>query len=383
MPKKSSFTTVFDPKHSGTLAFDTREAVDAEIVSYLDIVQQLKTDFQGEPTVAQGLKDLEIKLNALRISTESHEAITERLKALVAVPVSDGQTLRLDAFRKTSAKATLSTPDEYKERVARLVRNTAGNLTQLLITWPEDGVLQRFMADITEIDLEQSPQALKLRMEKFSKSPQLWHYNEKKKSFLVEWLRPYAEYLDKPLEELTPEDLQKAVSKVEKLRDRKLEEMTNLITDNDIEPFRMHNRTMHAVMNGKNKDFWGSAAVRDEFIALIQAWISRFSINLEDRFLLFKTQDSEFCYLVGFSDDAFENMVTLADGRVGLYPHLKVFVGGSDGGFTEMTEAMYDNDASRFYQGLKTAVVPFLVSVAVMLERELSTGLQEAFDMWT
>jgi hypothetical protein len=383
MAKKSSFTTVYDPKQAGTLAFATREEVDAEIVSYLDIDQQLKTDFQDEPTVAEGLKDLEHKLNALRISTESHEVITARLQGLVAVPVSAGQTLRLDAFRKTSAKATLSTPDEYKERVARLVRNTEGNLAQLLITWPDDGVLQRFMKDISEIDLALSPQELKVRMEQFSKSPQLWHYNEKKKSFLVEWLRPYAQYLDKPLEELTPEDMQKAVSKVEHLRDRKLEEMTNLVTDNDIEPFRAHNRTMHPVMNGKNKDFWGSAAVRDEFIDLIQNWISRFSINLEDRFLLFKTQDSEFCYLVGFSDDAFENMITLEDGRVGLYPHLRVFVGGGDGGFTEMTEAMYDNDASRYYQGLKTAVVPFLVSVAVMLERELSTGLKEAFDMWT
>ena len=383
MANKSSITTVYDPKQAGTLAFATREEVDAEIVSYLEIVQQLKTDFQDEPTVTQGLQDLEMKLNALRISTESQDIVTERLKGLITVPVSEGKTLRLDAFRKTSAKGTLSTPDEYRERVARLVRNTEGNLAQLLITWPDDGVLQRFMKDISEIDLEQSPQALKVRMAQFSKSPQLWHYNEKKKSFLVEWLRPYAEHLDKPLEELTPEDMQKAVSKVEQLRDRKLEEMTNLITDNDVEPFRGYNRTMHPVMNGKNKDFWGSAAVRDEFVDLIQGWISRFSINLEDRFLLFKTQDSGFCYLVGFSDDAFADMVTLEDGRVALYPHLRVFLGGENEGFTEMTEAMYDNDASRYYQGLKTAVVPFLVSVAVMLERELSTGLKEAFDMWT
>jgi hypothetical protein len=380
---KGAFTTVYESEDAGTMAFTRREEVAADVANYLEVVEQLKKDFAQEPAVVEGLREVQAKLGALRVATDPEEELRKKLQSLIEVPIGEDKTLRLDAFRKKAAETRLEDDEAYRARVARLVRNTEGNVAHLLLNWPEDNILQRFLKDIEELELKGDIRALKLRMEEFSKSPHLWHYNEKKKAFLVEWLKPYQEYFGKPIDELTEEELQASIQKVEELRDTKLEEMASLVLENDRAPFRVHNRTMHPIMNGKSTDFWGTSEVRDEFIKLLNKMITRFSLNLEDRFLLFTTSDGGFCYLVGFADEAFTDAVERKDGTLGIYPHLKVFLSDEKGHFREVAQEAYGRNSAAYYRALKTAVVPFLSSMGVMVEHVLSNDLRKAFDMWT
>jgi len=159
--------------------------------------------------------------------------------------------------------------------------------------------------------------------------------------------------------------------------------MTHLMVDAERAPFRVHNRKMHPIMNGKNEEFWGSPEVRSEFIGLLNKLITRFSLNLDDRFLLFKTKDEGFAYLVGFADDAFSQAVEVKEGELGIYPHLKVFLKGRQDQYNEIQPEAYAGNKTAYYQALRTAVVPFLSSISVMLELVLSSQFKEAFDMWT
>ncbi len=388
--RKSGFTTLYDEEtgeakvgDDGTLAFSRREEIDTEVSNYLGVVAQLKQDYADEPQVVEGLNDLEGSLSALRVSSDSEEELQKRLQALVEVPIAEGKSLHLNAFRKSTSGGVLKDEEAYRARVRKLVINTQGNLTHLLLTWPEDKILHRFLADLNELDLERDAATLKQHMDGVGKSPHLWHYNDKKKEFLVEWLRPYQEHFGKPIEELSGEELQACIQKVENLRNTKLEEMTHLAVESDRTEFRSHNRRMHEIMNGRNLEFWGSEEVRNEFITLMSKLITRFALNLEERFLIFKTKDAGFAYLVGFADEAFSEAVELEGGGLGIFPHLKVFLLGNNGQYTEIQQEAYAGNTSSYYQALRTAAVPFLSSMAAMMETSLSDEIKEAFDMWT
>lgn len=380
--KNRGFSTIYESEDAGMLAFEQRDDIMADIVLYLELVQQLKKDFHEDDQVVEGLGEIEMKLNGLRISTDDKEVLDKKLAALVQVPVSSGKTIHLEAFRKSAVKATLADNQAYREHVRKLVRNTGGNITQLLLTWPDDGILLKFQEELRAVDLDGDIGEIKIKMKALGKSPQLWHYNDKKKEFLVEWLRPFQEHFGKSVEELTGEELHATIQKVENLRNEKLEEMTHLELETDRDPFKEHNRRMHAIMNGKNLDFWGSAEVRDEFIVLMNKLLTRFTLNLEDRFLLFKTKDSDFAYLVGFADDAFDQAVETQDGKLAIFPHLKVFIRGEGGHFGEISQDSYPGDSSAYFNSLKTAAVPFLVSMGEMVETPLSNRIKEAFEMW-
>jgi len=159
--------------------------------------------------------------------------------------------------------------------------------------------------------------------------------------------------------------------------------MTNLTQMKERGPYRSFNREIHPVMNGKNKDFWGGAETRDEFVALTTKIINRFSFNLEDRFLIFQTKDGGFSYLVGFADDSFNEAVKLEGGKLALYPHLRVFLHAGSTKLHEIDQKDYPKDTAAYFRALKTAVVPFLTAISVMVEFELSKTLKESFDMWT
>lgn len=379
--KNGDFQTHYQSTDAGTLAFDRNEAVEEEVLACLEIVRQIRKDYKGVAAVQSGLAGVETELQNLRVSTAPEEQIREQLQALMKVPLTDDKSLRLDTFRKSGTKATVHSEEEYIEHVNKMVRNTANNTALLLLTYPNDSVLEALLKDLGQIDFS-NYKALRLNMEKLSESPQLWHYNEKKKAFLVEWLTPFQQDLDKPIERMTEEEFQAALKKVEKLRDQKLEEMTHLMVDSDREPFRPYNRAMSPVINGRDDTFWGGTETRDEFIGLMNKLISRFSFSLEDRYLIFRTKDGGFSYLIGFADEAFDMAITTADGKLGLYPHVKVFVDSGEGEYKELTMESSSSNSKVYYNSLKTAVVPFLRAAAVMVETELSDELKGAFDMW-
>jgi hypothetical protein len=378
---KPLFTTIYEDERAGTVAFDAADGPAAAIQSYLALVKQVREDYQEDAGIAAGLREIEIKLNTLRFSKDPEESIFKQLEALVQVPIGGDKSLRLDAFRRSATKAQVAGETEYLERVRRLVKNTMNNLTLLLIQWPDDTILQRFLEDLKSVDFSAPYDQLREKMDGVGKGPQLWHYNQKKKQFLADWLRPFQEALGTPIEAMTEEQFQAALKQVESLREKKLKEAGALVVEKNKEPYRVYNRTMHTVLNGKFKDFWGTAEVRDEFITLMNKLIARFSFNLQDRFLLFKTADGGFLYLVGFADEAFDNPVVLEGGKLGLFPHLKVFLKRGEE-YQEIQPGNYAVNKQAYFRTLKTAVVPFFAAVAPMLEHPLSDQIKSAFDMW-
>lgn len=384
MDKKPGLTTVYERATAGTLEFETHAELGPEIDAYLETVGALQEEYAANAEVVAGLRELQIKLQALKHATaEPTEVLREKLEALTQVPLGPEQTLHLAAFRRRSAAGAVGSEGEYVTHVRKLMRNTAMNLVQLMLFYPDDTILQKFVSELKAVNLKQDYRTVRGQMVQLGKSPQLWHYNERKKGFLLDFLRPFQDELGKPIEELTEEELQAALKQVEKLRETRLEEMTNLVVEEDHAPFRAANREMHAAMNGRNADFWGGPEVRDQFIELIQRIVRRFSFNLEQRFLVFRTRDGGFAYLVGFADEAFEKAMAVEGGRMALAPHLKVFLRGSKTGYREIVEADYGGDSGAYYAALKTAVVPFLTAISVMVEYELSPQLKDAFDMWT
>lgn len=379
--KNSTFTTHYSSADAGTLAFDRNEAVEGEILACLEIVRQIRADYKGNPQIESGLQGIESRLQNLRASKAPAEEVRKGLEELMQVPLGEDKSLRLEAFRKSVAKGAVASEEAYVTQVRKMVKNTLNNAALLMLNYPEDPVLTRFVEALRGLDLKDY-RSLRYRMTEIGKSPQLWHYNDKKKVFLMEWLKPYLAQLDKPIERMSEEEFQAALKKVERLRETRLEEMTHLMVDSDREPFRVYNHKMNPLINGRDETFWGGAEVRDEFIALMSKLISRFSFTLEDRYLIFRTKDGGFCYLIGFADEAFDLAITTKDGKLGLFPHLKVFVRNEADAYAEITMEFYNRNAKAYYSTLKTAVVPFLSASAVMVEEELSDTLKSAFDMW-
>jgi len=378
---KSGFTTIYEDEKAGAVAFDAADGPASAIQSYLSLVKQIREDYKDDAAIAQGLKEIETKLSALRFSKDPEESVFKQIESLVQVPIGDQKSLRLDAFRRSAAKAQVASETEYLDRVKRLVKNTMNNLMLLLITWPDDAILQRFLEDLKSVDFTANHNALREKMDVVGKGPQLWHYNQKKKQFLADWLRPFQAELGASIDSMTEEQFTAALKQVEGIREKKLKDAAALVAVKDKEPYRAHNRNMHTVLNGKFKDFWGTPEVREEFITLINKLITRFSFNLQDRFLLFQTADGGFLYLVGFADEAFDNPVMMENGKLGLYPHMKVFLKRGEE-FQEIQPGNYTVNKQAYFRTLKTAVVPFFASVAPMLEHKLTDNIKSAFDMW-
>jgi hypothetical protein len=379
--KKTVYPALYASTEAGTLAFE-RSALDGEIASCLEIVRQIRGDYKDHPQVVEGLRGIEDKLMDLRVSKAPEPSLREQLEGLMKVPLGGDKALRLESFRKSAAQAKVGSETEYLAQVRKMVRNTLNNAALLLLNQPDDTVLTRLVEELKGLQLDDY-RTIRGHMIQFAKSPQLWTYNEKKKAFLLEWLRPFQGELGKPIDQMSEEEFQAALRKVEQLRETRLEEMTHLMVDADRAPFRPHNRTMNPLINGRDETFWGGAEARDEFIVLLNKLITRFCFNLEDRYLMFRTKDGGFCYLAGFADEAFDHARTTADGKLALFPHVKVFVKGNDDEYAELTMELYSRNPKLYYNALKTSVVPFLRAAAIMVETELSANLKGAFDMWT
>ncbi|MEE8433719.1 MAG: hypothetical protein V3S64_02930, partial [bacterium] len=351
--KKPTVRPQFESSTAGTLAFEVNLPLEREISSCIELVVQLRKDYEGQANIAEGLEGIENELRELRVSKSSEEEIRTRLESLMEVPLGEGKTIRLDAFRQSAAKSSLKSEEDYVTQVGKMLRNTRNNVAMLMLQDQEDEVLTGFMQNLESIT-ETDYNTLKPRMNELAKSSELSHYNEKKKSFLADWLRPFQDLLDLPIDQMTEEEFQKALGKVEDLRNNKLEEMTHMMVETDRKPFYRHNRTMSPMINGKDDTFWGSPEVRDEFMELMNRLITRFSFSLEDRFLIFRTKERGFTYLFGFADEAFDEGLTTADGKLSLCPHLKVFLQLRDEEYSELTLEMYNRNAKAYYSSLKT-----------------------------
>ena len=71
----------------------------------------------------------------------NHRELREQLDGLMRVHLSEGRTLRLDAFRRSTGKTRFTEEEQYLNHMSKRVRNTVNNTALLLLNWPEDPVL--------------------------------------------------------------------------------------------------------------------------------------------------------------------------------------------------------------------------------------------------
>ncbi|MGK5093098.1 hypothetical protein WDW89_13910 [Deltaproteobacteria bacterium TL4] len=380
--KKSRVSTYYEKEDTGKVVFTVNKDIADEIDKYVDILANLKKAQDTDPAIVPALDEIKFKLESLKYSELPADETIKKLKQLTRVPLGGGKFMHLSAFVSSTGEAkVVKTQEEYLTQVEKMIKNTMGNLTNLLIYKNDDEHLKAFFDELNTMQGNANYEEVKTKMDHLTMSGIIKHYNDIKLSFLKDWLAPFQEKLGKPADKMTPQEIQNALGIVADLKKKELDEVGLRIAPEPEDSFRKYNRSMHELMNGKSSDFWGFAEQRDEFVNLVQKAINRFSFKLENHYLIFEMADKTVAYLIGFPDDTFSSAKKLKDGKIGLIPHLKVFFKNESGSYKEVVKENVEN-TTQYYQTLRTAVVPFLSSLSMILDTPLSQEIRDAFDMW-
>lgn len=379
--KVPTVATYYGKEDTGKVVYEERQDCVDEINKYVELIDKLKVSDEVDDMVKKGLGEIKYKLESLRVSDMPSAEVKKRIRSYTRVPLSNGKFMHLSSFLTSTGSATVvSTEQEYLQQVGKMIKNTLSNLTNLLIANEQDEHLKAFLDDLNELKANTNYAEVKGKMEHLNKSGIIKYYNKVKLQFLQNWLKPFEKQLGKPIQKMDPKEIQEALSKVENLKKQELESIGMRLNNENADQFRPYNAAMHEIMNGKNSDFWGFPEYRDEFINLVKSIINRFSFKLENHYLVFENGEKTMAYLVGFPDDTFEQAKKIKGGKIGLTPHLKVFF-KTDAEYKELTREDVDT-TTQYYNTLRTSVVPFLVSISMIVETPLSDGIKDAFNMW-
>lgn len=382
MADKGRFETYYGKEDSGKVIFEERKDCLEEIQKSLDLIGEIKKSTEFDKSILLALDEMAYQIESLRYSEIPIAEVKQKLAKYSKVPLGDGKSIHLSAFlTSTGEQKVVKSEGEYMAQVQKMVQNTKSNLTNLLIFKEGDEHLSGFLEELHSLEDSTEYEEVKTRMNHLTMSGIIKHYNKVKLEFLKSWLAPYEERLGKPINSLSPEEMQDALSQVEGLKKQELEDIGIRINADKMDDFYVHNQQMHELMNGESSDFWGFPEYRDQFVELVKKIINRFSFKLESHFLIFESSDKKIAYLVGFPDDAYKNKKKLKSGGVGLTPHLKVFFADEEGQFKEFSKESMEK-SSDYFRTLKTAVVPFLASLSMIVEVPLSQEFKDAFDMW-
>ncbi len=379
---KSRFETYYAKEDSGRVVYEERKNGLEEIQQLLELIDEVKKAPDVSEAIIPALEELNYKIEALRYSDISLPELKQKLKGYSRVPLGDGKFLHLSSFLTSKGEQkVVKSEDEYLSQVKKMRVNTMANLTNLLLFKEEDEHLRAFFDELKEMESNSSYQDIKTRMDHLTMSGIIKHYNQVKFEFLQNWLKPFEEQLGKAVQSMSPKEVQTALGKVENLKKKELEQVGMRLNAEIADQFRPYNREMHELMNGTSSDFWGFPEYRDEFVNLVKKIINRFTFKLENHYLVFQSADQTLAYLVGFPDDTFGSKKKIKGGKVGLVPHLKIFFNSGDGSFKELRKEDMEKP-TEYYRTLKTAVVPFLGSLSMIVNAELSQGFKDSFDMW-
>ncbi|MBF0288514.1 MAG: hypothetical protein HQM14_11915 [SAR324 cluster bacterium] len=376
------FETYYAKEDSGKVTFEERKDCLEDIQKYIDLIDNIKKSDDIGKTAGVALEEVRYQIESLKYTDIPAEEVKKKLNKYSRVPLGDGKFMHLSSFlASTGEQRVVKTEEEYIQQVKKMLDNTKSNLTNLLIFKEEDEHLKGFFEELQVIEKSTDYTDVKKRMDHLTMSGIIKHYNETKLDFLKKWLAPFEEKLGKPISEMSSKEMQEALGQVEGLKKKELEQVGIRINSETADHFRAYNKVGHELMNGDSTDFWGFPEQRDEFVELVKKIINRFSFKLENHYLVFESSDKKMAYLVGFSDDLFGKKKELSDNKVGLTPHLKVLIANKSGEFQELRKEDMEKP-TEYYRVLKTAVVPFLASLSMMVDTPLSKEFKDAFDMW-
>ena len=374
--------TYFQKEDSGKIVFEERQDCLEEIDKYLTMIENLVKAEDIDEALIPSLQEIHYQIQSLKYSNIPLAEVKKKIATYSRVPLGDDKFMHLSSFlSSTGEQKIVKTEEAYLAQVQKMVENTKANLTNLLIFKEEDEHLKGFADELEVIDGSRNYQSVKTRMEHLTMSGIIKHYNKVKLEFLRNWLAPFEEQLGQSIATMSANEIQSALTQVEGLKKQELDDIGMRLNPELFDDFRPYNRTMHELMNGENADFWGFPDQRDEFVELIKKIINRFSFKLENHYLIFQSADKQFAYLVGFPDTVYDGKKQMKGGKVGLIPHLKVFFASDDGSFKELDKGGFEK-SSEYYRILKTAVVPFLASLSMIVDAPLSQGFKDSFDMW-
>ena len=377
---KPSIETYYGKEDAGKIVYEERTDLQEAINKYLDLIDDLKKSEEIQAALIPALQEIQYQIESLRYSDSPPEVIKKKLAQYSKVPLGEGKFMHLSAFLTSTGEQKVFSQKEYLEQVARMIQNTKSNLTNLLLFKESDEHLMALAEELGVLEGNQDYDEVRKHMDHLTMNGIIKHYNQIKLEFLQNWLAPFQSQLAQPIATMTPQEMQEALNKVENLKQQELLEIGMTLKPELSNDFRPYNKTMHPLMNGENLNFWGFPEYRDEFLELIKKVINRFSFKLEHHYLIFQSTDKQWAYLLGFPDMVYEEKRKMRDGRVGFVPHLKVFAVNQEGGYQELAQG--DLKAADYFRTLKTAVVPFLVSISVIVGTPLSEGFKESFDMW-
>lgn len=379
---KTRFETYYAKEDSGKVVFQERTDGLEEIEKYLKLIDEIKKSDDIDEALHPSLDEIHFQIQSLRYSDIPLAELKKKIAKYSRVPLGDGKFLHLSSFlASTGEQKVVKTEEEYLAQVDKMIQNTKSNLANLLIFKEEDAHLTGFFDELKHIEGNKDYNEVKMRMEHLTMSGIIKHYNKIKLDFLKSWLAPFEEKLGKKVDMMSPKEIQAALTKVDGLKKQELEQIGLKMNSDKFDEFHPYNRSMHELMNGQTTDFWGFPEYRDEFVDLVKKIINRFSFKLERHFLIFESADQKMAYLMGFPSDLFETKKDLKGGKIGFSPHLKIFFASEKGTYKEFTQESVEKPAD-YFRTLKTAVVPFLSSMSMIVDFELSQDFKQAFDMW-
>ena len=382
MTQSSSFKTQYSTEDSGKVLYDERTNGIDEIEKLIAIIDQVLANPKITDEITKTVNELKYRVEALRFSDMPLDELHEKIKSYSRIKIGSEKFIPLSSFIKKGQSVVVSSQDEYLQQIEKMRKNTISNLNNLLIFEEGDPTLESLFNLLNDLENQQEVSLVKEQMAKIKADGMIKHYDQIKFNFLQKWLEPFQAKFKKPVAEMDFQEVQHVLQQVQDLKKRSLAQIgIKLVADNH-DSFAAYNCQMHPIMNGEKTDFWGLPEYRDEFIALVKQVINYFSFKLENRYLIFQSEDQTFTYLLGFPDDVLEKQKKMKTGKIGMIPHLKVFFGSGDNNFKELNKADLEKPAE-FYRILKTSVVPFLVGVAKIIEFDLSQGFRDAFEMWS
>ncbi len=350
----------------------------AEIETYMTGLEEMLQTYKDNEEIVRGLNEVKAKANSFLISHMPEEEIIAEIRKITTITGPGGKKMNISNFSKAKSEQ-IKDVNAFKQRTLRRLNQTIQNSTALL-QWKQDTKLAEFVTELKALDQNQTGHQLDRAVREIVKAGGFSVYQKIKDEYLREWLKPFQEELGKPIESLTPEEMQEAMKRMKIVMKQRLNE-GNLVVYPEADSLKDFNLKDHDMVTGHCKDFWLNDPLMDEFVNFTQAVLNRFTFMLDKQFLVFQFRNEPYLYLIGFSHESFLNAEQSEDGSLLISPHVKPIVQGKDGTYRVLSKSNFPS-VGMYIDVVKDTLKPFFVALAEKVGFELSKEFKQHFKIF-
>ncbi len=370
--------TLYESREKKGIKLEFNAEAANEIETYLTTLEEMTEAYKDNSDIIRGLNDLKAKAKACLISHLDEKEIIESIRKLTSIEGPGGKKIDIKSFHEAKSQQ-IADVDVFKQRTIKRINQTIKNGISLLQWDANNKDLEGFLKDMKQIDLNLSGQDLDKKVKELIKSGGFDIYQKVKERFIKEWLLPFQEELGKPIESLSQDEMQEAMKRMKIVMSQRMKE-GDLIIHPESDKFKEFNQSDHDMVNGNDKTFWLNDPLVDEFIAMTQAVLTRFTFLLDKQFLVFQFKSEPYLYLIGFSSEAFSSAEQSKDGTLLIAPHVKAIIQGKDGSYRELNKSKFDS-VGLYTDVLKDTLKPFFKALSEKIQFDLSKDFQRHFRM--